>query len=183
MHKATGQSPWTQSPTGEAGASIAFLGREEFLRCQRFLSGFDAFGSYRDFVDEMEGLQIGLGAAGVEAAPVPLLGRSFLSWCRNYGHPPSSERLNEFAEQLAAHRMSQLDTLEVLTVDDPTVARANASRGFGRWVLEIRRDHYDAWLRCRGLGASQETANAYGRLLVRHWRAAADGASRRMAPA
>lgn len=101
-------------PRGLRPRIIGILRDADFLRLKRECPRCPFPDRYADWLDEREGLHIGLAAAGVKTALVTVDLARFLDWCRKEARPADEDALDRFA---------------ALTVKGAELRRAFASAG------------------------------------------------------
>lgn len=84
---------------GTAGETyeIGLLNRPDFIQLKRECAVFPFPDHYDEWLDEREGLQIGLSAAGVETTITTVDLTLFLEWCGRLSRPIDNDSLDAFA--------------------------------------------------------------------------------------
>jgi hypothetical protein len=172
---------------------IGLVAEKEFQGARSAISDLAHCCDYDDWLDAREGLQIGLGMAGVEARIVPVSLSSFLEWSRLSGTASDERALDAFAFLASAARNSP-DLRVFAVVGEPDFARHfsaigafAAHGGYSRWLrhrraaraeaiaaglhveeLPIRLDGFLAWCACLGQTESEAALDRYAQLLLEH---------------
>ena len=87
---------------------IALVNRADFLRAKELVENFDQWEAFEDYLDDREGLWMGLAFAGLSVPLASISLDPFLAWCGTNGEPATAERLDEFATLTQALRRSRL---------------------------------------------------------------------------
>jgi hypothetical protein len=172
---------------------IGIVAEKEFHGARSAISDLARCCDYDDWLDAREGLQIGLGMAGVEARIVPVGLSSFLEWSRLSGTSPDEPALDAFASLASAVRNSpDLRVFAVVRELDfarhfSAIGAFAAHGGYDRWLrhrratraeaiaaglhveeLPIRLDSFLAWCACLGQTESEAALDRYAQLLLEH---------------
>jgi hypothetical protein len=172
---------------------IGLVAEREFARAQAEIADLAGYIDYDDWLDSREGLQIGLSAAGVDAATVRVSLRSFLEWRDLTGASSGQAALDAFAALALSVRNSRaLNVLAVVGEDDFAArsldvpafagrrdyqgwarhrralrAKANAI-GWGVEELPVRVGSFVEWCACLGQNPSETALDRYAQLLLEH---------------
>jgi hypothetical protein len=172
---------------------IGRVSENEFARAQAEIGDVAAYIDYDDWLDALEGLQLGLSMAGVDATMVCVDLSSFLQWRDLTGAASDQSALDAFAALSLAMRSPRgAQALAVVSEFDfamhPTEAAAFAGRrdyrgwmrrrrgkraiavAAGRRVVEmpIRLEGFREWRACVGQDACEAALDRYAHLLLEH---------------
>ena len=180
-----------RSPNGVA--VIGRVGEDDFERARAEMPDVAAYVDYDDWLDALDGLQIGLSMAGVDATAVCVDLSAFLQWRELTGASCDQNALDAFAGLSLTMRGSRAaKVFAVVGAFDfaihPTEAAALAEgrdyRGWlrrrgqaramavaaGRQVAElpVRLEGFREWRACVGQGACEAALDRYAELLLEH---------------
>ena len=144
---------------------IGLLNCDDFIRAKELLENFDQWEAFQDYLDDREGLRMGLAFAGrsIQIASVSL--DSFLAWCRATGERATAERLDEFASLTEAVRRARY--IEV----HPRLERQGNDGHHREPFISVPVDlqAYEAWVACLQECSSSALLEAYARFIVEAW--------------
>lgn len=152
------------SPT-PANPCIALLNSADFIRAKKLVENFDQWETFEDYLDDREGLRMGLAFAGrsIRLAPVSL--DLFLAWCRAGGGRATAVRLDEFAALMEAIRR-----VPYAEVRDRLDHRGNDGHHRDLFIsVPVDVQAYKAWVACLQERTSPALLEAYARFSVEAW--------------
>ena len=144
---------------------IALINRADFLRAKELVENFDQWEAFEDYLDDREGLWMGLAFAGssIRLAAVSL--DPFLAWCRATGEPATVESLNEFAGLREAVRRERNVQVPLLLERQ----EQDEDRRASFLTVAVNSRAYEAWLVCLQERSSPALLEAYARFIVEAW--------------
>ena len=155
-----------------ADPCIALLDSADFIRAKKLVEDFDQWETFEDYLDDREGLRMGLAFAGrsIELAPISL--DLFLAWCRATGGRVNAVRLDEFAALMEAMRRVPCAEVRPRLED-----RANDGHHGGSFIsVLVDVQAYEAWVACLRERPSPALLEAYARFSVESWSDAPESA-------
>jgi hypothetical protein len=174
-------------------AVIGLVAEREFALAQAEIADLARYIHYDDWLDSREGMQIGLSAAGVDAAMVRVSLRSFVEWRDLTGASSDQPALDAFAALALTVRNSRALNVLAVVGEDDFAARSLEVAAFGGrgdyqgWArhrralrakaiaaglrveeLRIRVGSFLEWCACLGQNASEAALDRYAQLLLEY---------------
>lgn len=174
-------------------AVIGLVVGREFVPAQAEIADLAGYIDYDDWLNSREGLQIGLSAAGVDAAMVRVSLRSFLEWRDLTGASSDQPALDAFAAlALTVRNSCALNVLAIVGKGDfaahspqvPAFARRGDYQGWMRHrralrakaiatglrveEFPVRVGSFVEWCACLGQNPSEAALDRYAQLLLEH---------------
>ncbi|MGD0184202.1 MAG: hypothetical protein ABSC25_03020 [Roseiarcus sp.] len=172
---------------------VGRVGENDFERAQAEIRDVAAYVDYDDWLDALDGLQIGLSMAGVDATAVCVDLSAFLQWRDLTGASCDQSALDAFAALSLTMRGSRAPkALAVVSEFDfamhpAEVAAFADGRDYRGWLrrrretrasavaagrqvaeLPIRLEGFREWRACVGQGACEAALDRYAQLLLEH---------------
>lgn len=90
------------------------LNETDFYRLKSQCAAFSLAERYEDWLDEREGLLIGLSAAGVQAIRIEVKLEKLLVWCARRSAAPDESALDRFAASIQGTAMTRSNFVPLL---------------------------------------------------------------------